>query len=117
MAVKRKEIKRYQIYLLNDWGNNSVMNDYKVTLLKGDGIGPEIINEAAKVLDNVSEKYKFHITYENADLGGVAIEKHGIPLPDETINKCKNADSILLGAVGGPKWDNLEEIYALRLVC
>lgn len=84
------------------------MNDYKITLLKGDGIGPEIINEATKVLDRVSEKYKFHITYENADIGGIAIEKQGVPLPDETIKKCKNSDSVLLGAVGGPKWDNLE---------
>lgn len=83
------------------------MNDYKVTLLKGDGIGPEIINETTKVLNKVSEKYKFHITYENADIGGAAIEKYGIPLPDETIKKCKDSDSVLLGAVGGPKWDNL----------
>lgn len=84
------------------------MNDYKITLLNGDGIGPEIVNEAIKVLNIVSEKYKFHITYEHADLGGVAIDKYGVPLPDKTIITCKNSDSVLLGAVGGPKWDNLE---------
>ena len=85
------------------------MNNYNVTLIDGDGIGPEIIYETKKVLNKVSEKYKFHITYDNADLGGIAIENFGVPLPKETIKKCKNSDSILLGAVGGPKWDNLQE--------
>jgi 3-isopropylmalate dehydrogenase len=83
------------------------MNKHKICLLKGDGIGPEIVNEAVKVLDTCGEKYGFEIEYDEALLGGCAIDACGTPLPQETIDKCKNADSVLLGAVGGPKWDKL----------
>ena len=82
------------------------MADYKIVLLKGDGIGPEIVNQAVKVLDKVSEKFNFTVEYDEALLGGCAIDATGVPLPDETVAKCKAADSVLLGAVGGPKWDN-----------
>ena len=82
------------------------MKEYKITLLKGDGIGPEIVNEAVKVLDKVAEKHQFSIQYEDAYLGGIAIDKTGVPLPEETVAKCKASDAVLLGAVGGPKWEN-----------
>lgn len=82
------------------------MADYKITLLKGDGIGPEIVNQAVKVLDKVSQKYNFSVEYDEALLGGCAIDATGVPLPQETIDKCKASDSVILGAVGGPKWDN-----------
>lgn len=82
------------------------MADYKITLLKGDGIGPEIVNQAVKVLDCVAEKFGFGVTYDEALLGGCAIDATGVPLPDETVAKCKVSDSVLLGAVGGPKWDS-----------
>ena len=82
------------------------MADYKITLLKGDGIGPEIVNQAVKVLDCVAEKFGFGVTYDEALLGGCAIDATGGPLPDETVAKCKASDSVLLGAVGGPKWDS-----------
>lgn len=82
------------------------MADYKIVLLKGDGIGPEIVNQAVKVLDKASEKFNFTVAYDEALLGGCAIDATGVPLPDETVAKCKAADSVLLGAVGGPKWDN-----------
>lgn len=82
------------------------MADYKITLLKGDGIGPEIVNQAVKVLDCVAEKFGFGVTYDEALLGGCAIDATGVPLPDETVAKCKASDSVLLGAVGGPKWDS-----------
>lgn len=82
------------------------MADYKITLLKGDGIGPEIVNQAVKVLDKASEKFGFTVEYDEALLGGCAIDATGIPLPEETIAKCKASDSVILGAVGGPKWDN-----------
>lgn len=82
------------------------MADYKITLLKGDGIGPEIVNQAVKVLDCVAEKFGFGVTYDDALLGGCAIDATGVPLPDETVAKCKASDSVLLGAVGGPKWDS-----------
>lgn len=83
------------------------MKEYKIVLLKGDGIGPEIVDQAVKVLDKTAEKYGFRVCYEEALLGGCAIDAKGTPLPQETIDKCKAADSTLLGAVGGPKWDNL----------
>lgn len=83
------------------------MADYKITLLKGDGIGPEIVDQAVKVLDKASEKFNFTVEYDEALLGGCAIDATGVPLPDETIAKCKASDSVILGAVGGPKWDTL----------
>lgn len=82
------------------------MKQYKITLLKGDGIGPEIVDEAVKVLDKVAEKRGFSVAYEEAELGGIAIDHTGVPLPEETVVKCKASDSVLLGAVGGPKWEN-----------
>lgn len=83
------------------------MADYKITLLKGDGIGPEIVNQAVKVLDRAGEKFGFTVEYDEALLGGCAIDATGVPLPDETVAKCKASDSVILGAVGGPKWDSL----------
>ena len=84
-----------------------MMKNYKLVLLKGDGIGPEIVDEAVKVLNKTAEKFDFTVTYDEADLGGVAIDHTGVPLPDVTVEKCKAADSVLLGAVGGAKWDTL----------
>ena len=83
------------------------MKNYKVTLLRGDGIGPEIVAEALKVLDAAGEKFGFSIEYQDALMGGCAIDATGVPLPDETITACKAADAVLLGAVGGYKWDTL----------
>lgn len=83
------------------------MKNYKLVLLKGDGIGPEIVDEAVKVLNKTAEKFNFTVTYDEADLGGIAIDHTGGPLPDVTVEKCKAADSVLLGAVGGAKWDTL----------
>ena len=83
------------------------MKNYKIAVLKGDGIGPEIVDEAIKVLDLTAEKCGFTVEYDEALLGGCAIDATGVPLPDETVEKCKAADSTLLGAVGGPKWDTL----------
>ncbi len=83
------------------------MSDYRITLLKGDGIGPEIVDQAVKVLDKTAEKFGFTVEYDEALLGGCAIDATGVPLPEETVAKCKASDSVLLGAVGGPKWDTL----------
>lgn len=82
------------------------MKKYKIALLKGDGIGPEIVNQAVKVLDKTAEKFDFSVEYDPADIGGIAIDNYGEPLPQITIDKCKAADSVILGAVGGPKWDS-----------
>lgn len=82
------------------------MNNYRITLLKGDGIGPEIVNQAVKVLNKAAAQFGFTVTYDEALLGGCAIDAVGVPLPEETVAKCKASDSVILGAVGGPKWDN-----------
>ena len=79
----------------------------KIAVIRGDGIGPEIVNGAIKVLDVISKKYNTTFVYTDVLMGGIAIDKTGVPLPKETIYTCKNSDAVLLGAVGGPKWDNL----------
>lgn len=78
----------------------------KITVLPGDGIGPEIVAEAIKVLNKISEKYGHSFEYTYVDIGGCSIDKYGIPITDEGMEICKRSDSVLLGAVGGPKWDN-----------
>ena len=84
------------------------MQNYKIGVIKGDGIGPEIIDEAIKVLDAVSVAQGFNLKYVEMLLGGAAIDETGVPLPEETIQGVKKCDAILFGAIGGPKWDNLE---------
>ena len=79
-----------------------------ITVLKGDGIGPEIVNQAIKVLDSICKKYSHEFIYTEVDIGGCSIDKHGVPITDEGMAICKSSDSVLLGAVGGPKWDNVE---------
>ena len=83
------------------------MKNYKVTLLRGDGIGPEIVAEAVKVLDAAGKKFGFAVEYTDALMGGCAIDATGVPLPQETIDQCLASDAVLLGAVGGWKWDTL----------
>ena len=77
-----------------------------ICVLPGDGIGPEVIAEALKVLDVVAQKFGHEFTYAQALIGGAAIDATGDPLPPATIAACKGADAVFLGAVGGPKWDN-----------
>ena len=81
--------------------------EYNIAVVKGDGIGPEIVSEAMLVLDKVGEKFGHKFHFQEVLAGGCSIDKNGIPLTDETIEICKNADSVLLGAVGGPKWDDV----------
>lgn len=83
------------------------MKTYKIALIKGDGIGPEIIDEAVKVLDSVASCFDFDFEYEEALMGGCAYDITGDPLPQETINISLNSDAVLFGAIGGQKWDNL----------
>ena len=77
-----------------------------IAVLRGDGIGPEIVGEALKVLNKVAEKFGHTFHYKDVDIGGCSIDKYGVPLTAENMAVCKNADSVLLGAVGGPKWDS-----------
>ena len=81
--------------------------NFNIALIKGDGIGPEIVNSAVLVLDKIGKQYGHTFSYLEGDAGGIAIDKTGQPLPNETLDLCKKSDSVLLGAVGGPKWDTL----------
>ncbi len=80
-----------------------------ILILPGDGIGPEIVTEAVKVLNTVNELFDLNLTLTDGLVGGSAYDVHGTPLPEETMDKARAADAILLGAVGGPKWDKLED--------
>ncbi|ACE83475.1 3-isopropylmalate dehydrogenase [Cellvibrio japonicus] len=79
-----------------------------ILILEGDGIGPEIVREAVRVLDVVNRQFNLGITTEHGLMGGCSIDAHGVPLTDETLARARKADAILLGAVGGPKWDKLD---------
>lgn len=78
----------------------------KIAVISGDGIGPEVVAEALKVLKRTEELFGYSFETEHALFGGIAIDQKGTPLPQETLDICKNADAVLLGAVGGPQWDN-----------
>ena len=80
---------------------------YDIALLKGDGIGPEIVDSAVRVLERVGAKFGHTFRFSSYLIGGAAIDQTGAPLPDETVDGCLKSDSVLLGAVGGPKWDAL----------
>lgn len=81
------------------------MSEFKIAVIPGDGIGPEIIDAALKVLNAVERKYNHKFNCEEVFMGGCAIDKFGTSLPEESLDKALNSGSILLGAVGGPKWD------------
>lgn len=81
--------------------------EFNIGLLKGDGIGPEIVDSAVRVLDKIGEKYGHKFNFSSYLIGGCAIDAVGKPLPEETVAGCLASDSVLLGAVGGPKWDGL----------
>lgn len=78
-----------------------------ITIIKGDGIGPEIVAQALKVLDRVAEKFGHTFTYTRILMGGESIDAHGVPLTDEALQTALQSDAVLLGSVGGPKWDTL----------
>jgi len=79
--------------------------NYTITVLPGDNIGPEVINEATKVLAVIGDRFGHVFDLSYGSIGGEAIDRFGTALPDETLDMCQNSDAILFGAVGGPKWD------------
>ena len=81
--------------------------DMKIALVPGDGIGPDIVEEAVRVLDRVASKFGHDIEYKEIDAGGISIDKYGIPLTEDALESAKASDAVLLGAVGGPRWDSL----------
>jgi 3-isopropylmalate dehydrogenase len=80
----------------------------KICVMPGDGIGPEIVEQGLNVLNVIGEKFGHTFETEEVLIGGAAIDAKGVPLPDETVEACKAADAVLLGAVGGPKWDTID---------
>lgn len=80
---------------------------FNIAVIAGDGIGPDIIEQATRVLNEVGKQFGHSFEYQYLLAGGCAIDETGMPLPEETLNACKNSDAVLLGAVGGPKWDTL----------
>ena len=88
------------------------MKSYKIAVLPGDGIGSEIVGEAVKVLKAVGKKYNIKLDMHEALVGGASIDKFGVPLTDGTMKLTKESDAVLLGAVGGPKWEGLD--YSIR---
>ena len=80
--------------------------NYNIAVIPGDGIGPEVIDESIKVLNKIGEKYNHTFEFEFLQAGGCAIDSMGTPLPEKTLERCKESDAVLLGAVGGIKWDN-----------
>lgn len=85
---------------------------YKITVLPGDGIGPEVMNEGIQVLRQVAKLYNFNVELEEGIVGGASIDAHGKPLVDSVLNLAKQSDAVMLGAMGGPKWDGLD--YSIR---
>ncbi len=81
--------------------------NYKIAIAKGDGIGPEVVNETIPVLNKIGEKFGHNFEFTEIAVGGDSIDKNGAPLTEETVDICRKSDAVLLGAVGGPKWDDL----------
>ena len=81
---------------------------YNIAVIPGDGIGPEVTSSAVKVLKAVSGKFGFELNFTEYKAGGCAIDEFGLPLPEATLEGCKASDAVLLGAVGGPKWDKID---------
>lgn len=79
----------------------------KIAVLAGDGIGPEVMKEAIKVLDKTAAKFKLDLSYKESYIGGIAYDKTGSVLPEETIKNCEASDAVLFGSIGGPKWEKL----------
>ena len=80
--------------------------EFNIALLRGDGIGPEIVDSAVEILKKTAEKFGHKFNFTPYLIGGAAIDETGVPLPQETIDGCLASDSVLLGSVGGPKWDS-----------
>jgi len=82
--------------------------EFTLTLLPGDGIGPEAMAEVEKVIDWLQTERGFNFTLHKDDIGGAAYDKYGVPLADETLDKCQNSDAVIMGSVGGPQWDDVD---------
>ena len=83
------------------------MKPFEIAVLAGDGIGPEVMAQAVRVLDAAGKAFGFSLSYQHADVGGIAIDRHSQALPPHTLQTCERSQAILFGSVGGPKWESL----------
>ena len=89
-----------------------------IAVIRGDGIGPEIVAQTLRVLDRTAELYGHTFNYTDVDMGGCALDKYGDPLPESELKKCIASDSVLLGAVGGNKWNSVPaDKWPARVQC
>jgi 3-isopropylmalate dehydrogenase len=79
---------------------------FVIAVLSGDGVGPDVIKEAQRALETIGQRFGHQFDYKPGFIGGIAIDKFGTALPEETLETCRKCDAVMLGAVGGPKWDN-----------
>jgi len=87
--------------------HSAAKTSFKIAVLPGDGIGPEVMEAAQSVLAAVSKKFKLHFEFSHGLIGGAALDAEDTPLPEDTLKLCRSSDAVLLGSVGGPKWDTL----------
>jgi 3-isopropylmalate dehydrogenase len=107
IILSRQEVISFPSKIYNQNSQIDMTQNYRITLLPGDGIGPEIIAVAVDVLKLVAKQLDIGFEFQEALMGGAAIDATGNPLPEETLEKCRNSDAVLLAAIGGYKWDNL----------
>jgi len=107
IILSRREVLSFPSKIYNQNSQIDMTQNYRITLLPGDGIGPEIIAVAVDVLKLVGQQLDIGFEFQEALMGGAAIDATGNPLPEETLEKCRNSDAVLLAAIGGYKWDNL----------
>ena len=107
IILSRREVLSFPSKIYNQNSKIDMTQNYRITLLPGDGIGPEIIAVAVDVLKIVGQQLDIGFEFQEALMGGAAIDATGNPLPEETLEKCRNSDAVLLAAIGGYKWDNL----------
>lgn len=107
IILSRREVLSFPSKIYNQNSKIDMTQNYRITLLPGDGIGPEIIAVAVDVLKLVGQQLDIDFEFQEALMGGAAIDATGNPLPEETLEKCRNSDAVLLAAIGGYKWDNL----------
>src|SRR5262249_2248232 len=96
----------------SSWKNREGELNHKIAVFPGDGIGPEVVREGTELLSRVAKLYDFNVEYEQGLVGGASIDAHGKPLTDPVLKLAKQSDAVLLGAMGGPKWDSLD--YSIR---
>ena len=107
IILSRREVLSFPSKIYNQNSKIDMTQNYRITLLPGDGIGPEIIAVAVDVLKLVGQQLDIGFEFQEALMGGAAIDATGNPLPEETLEKCRHSDAVLLAAIGGYKWDNL----------